>query len=352
MAKRWQLLFALLVALLASTTLPPMTERAVAFGQQTLWMGMRGGDVYELQGRLKLLGLYTGPIHGHFDRRTYLAVRQFQYRWGLRVDGVVGPRTKLKLWQATKHWYPGLEKRAGKPTIPILKMGSRGPRVREMQARLKFLGYDPGPIDGRYGWRTLRAVRTFQARFGLPVDGIAGVRTQGKLWAATKHWRWGMEARVAPKQPAPPQKVAPPAPPRVQAPARPPVRRPVQTTGYRGFSARDIELMARAVHAEARGEPYVGKVAVAAVILNRLESGAFPNTPAGVIFEPLAFEAVSDGQIWLTPNRSARRAVIDALNGWDPTGGALYYFNPDRSTSKWIWSRPQIKRIGKHIFTK
>ncbi|WP_218185366.1 peptidoglycan-binding domain-containing protein, partial [Calditerricola satsumensis] len=174
MAKRWQLLFALLVALLASTTLPPMTERAVAFGQQTLWMGMRGGDVYELQGRLKLLGLYTGPIHGHFDRRTYLAVRQFQYRWGLRVDGVVGPRTKLKLWQATKHWYPGLEKRAGKPTIPILKMGSRGPRVREMQARLKFLGYDPGPIDGRYGWRTLRAVRTFQARFGLPVDGIAG----------------------------------------------------------------------------------------------------------------------------------------------------------------------------------
>lgn len=348
MARRWQrVLLAVAVVLLASTTLSVFVEQAAAFGQQTLWMGMRGGDVYELQGRLKLLGLYTGPVDGHFGRRTYLAVRRFQYEWGLRVDGVVGPRTKVKLWQATKHWYPGLEKLAGKPTIPILKVGSRGPRVRELQARLKFLGYDPGPIDGRYGWRTLRAVRTFQWRFGLPVDGIAGVRTQGKLWEATKRWRWGMEARVVP-----PRQVAPPAPPRAAAPAPPPARRPVQTSGFRGFSERDIDLMARAVHAEARGEPYVGKVAVAAVILNRIESGAFPNTPAGVIFEPLAFEAVADGQIWLPPDRESRRAVIDALNGWDPTGGALYYFNPERATSKWIWSRPQIKRIGKHIFAK
>lgn len=108
--------------------------------------------------------------------------------------------------------------------------------------------------------------------------------------------------------------------------------------------------MANAVYGEARGEPYIGQVAVAAVILNRLESPSFPNTVAGVIFEPGAFTAVADGQIWLTPDETAKQAVLDALNGWDPTGNAIYYFNPDTATNKWIWSRPQIKKIGKHIF--
>jgi len=118
------------------------------------------------------------------------------------------------------------------------------------------------------------------------------------------------------------------------------------------LSQNDINLMARAVYGEARGEPYIGQVAVAAVILNRLESPSFPNTVSGVLFEPGAFTCVADGQIWLTPNQTAYKAVRDALNGWDPTGGALYYFNPATATSKWIWSRPQLKRIGKHIFCK
>lgn len=108
--------------------------------------------------------------------------------------------------------------------------------------------------------------------------------------------------------------------------------------------------MANAVHGEARGEPYEGQVAVAAVILNRVNSASFPNTVSGVIFEPGAFTAVADGQIWLEPNDTAERAVLDAINGWDPTGSALYYFNPDTATSAWIWTRPQIKQIGKHIF--
>lgn len=119
-----------------------------------------------------------------------------------------------------------------------------------------------------------------------------------------------------------------------------------------GFSANDIQLMANAVYGEARGEPYIGQVAVAAVILNRLESEKFPQSVSGVIFQPGAFTAVTDGQIWLTPNATAKKAVMDAINGWDPSNGCLYYFNPDTATSKWIWSRPQVKRIGKHIFCR
>lgn len=110
--------------------------------------------------------------------------------------------------------------------------------------------------------------------------------------------------------------------------------------------------MANAVYGESRGEPYIGQVAVAAVILNRVDSPSFPNTISGVIFQPGAFTAVADGQIWLVPNETAKKAVRDALNGMDPSGGCTYYFNPETATSKWIWSRPQVKQIGKHIFCK
>ena len=119
-------------------------------------------------------------------------------------------------------------------------------------------------------------------------------------------------------------------------------------------NASDVQLIARAINGEARGEPYEGQVAVGAVILNRVKSSKFPNTIAGVIYEPGAFTAVSDGQINvpIDPNSTVVKAAQDALNGWDPTGGAIYYFNPDTATSSWIWSRPQIKTIGSHIFCK
>lgn len=116
------------------------------------------------------------------------------------------------------------------------------------------------------------------------------------------------------------------------------------------LSNDDLYLMARAVYSEARGESYTGQVAIAAVILNRLDSPDFPNTVSGVIFQPWAFTAVHDGQFWLTPNTTAVRAVRDAVNGWDPTNGALYYWNPQTATNEWIWSRPIIKQIGKHVF--
>lgn len=205
----------------------------------------------------------------------------------------------------------------------VYKLGSRGGYVWELQGRLRYLGYYKGKIDGHFGWRTYRSVKWFQSRFGLKVDGVVGPKTKARLWKATRNWR----------------------------PAKPAAKR-VPVKSNKGFSQQDLNLLARAVYAEARGEPYIGQVAVAAVILNRLESDRFPHTIAGIIFQPGAFEAVADGQIWLQPDQTARRAVRDAINGWDPTGGALYYFNPARATSKWIWSRPQIKRIGKHIFAK
>lgn len=119
-------------------------------------------------------------------------------------------------------------------------------------------------------------------------------------------------------------------------------------------STSDLQLMARAINGEARGEPYEGQVAVGAVILNRVKSSQFPNTIAGVIYEKGAFTAVSDGQInvQIKEGSTVLKAARDAMNGWDPTGGAIYYFNPSTATNKWIWSRPLIKTIGKHRFCK
>lgn len=121
---------------------------------------------------------------------------------------------------------------------------------------------------------------------------------------------------------------------------------------YKGFTPNDIKLLARTVYGEARGEPYEGQVAVAAVVLNRLESAQFPNTIGGIIFQPQAFTCVADGQIWLEPNKTSYKAVYDAINGWDPAVGCNFYFNPVTATSKWIWSRPQVKKIGRHIFCR
>lgn len=208
----------------------------------------------------------------------------------------------------------------------ILKVGAKGGDVYELQGRLKYIGYYTGKIDGAFGWRTYWAVRNFQYNFGMQVDGIVGAKTKLMLWNATKNWVPGQNDGG-------------------NATANKPVN-----VSNSSFSAKDIQLMANAVHGEARGEPYEGKVAVAAVIINRTKSPSWPNTPAGVIFEPGAFTAVADGQIWLTPDSESKRAVQDAISGWDPSDGAVYYFNPDTATSAWIWTRPQIKKIGDHIF--
>lgn len=186
---------------------------------------------------------------------------------------------------------------------PTLRYGSQNGDVWDLQYRLHVLGYYNQSVDGIYGGQTAQAVRQFQHHYGLRVDSVAGPQT------------W-------------------------------------QTLKRHSANYDELQLLARAVYSEARGEPYTGQVAVAAVIMNRLKSPEFPDTIAGVIFQPRAFTAVDDGQFWLQPNATAYRAALDALRGWDPTGGALYYFNPDTATSAWIWTRPQIDKIGRHIFAK
>lgn len=182
-----------------------------------------------------------------------------------------------------------------------LKWGSENGDVWDLQYRLRLLGYYKLRLDGKFGMHTSQAVKNFQKDYGLKADGIAGP------------WTWKVLKRVS-------------------------------------LSLNEVEWVARAVHSEARGESYTGKVAVAAVIMNRIASDKFPNTAKEVIFDPRAFTAVDDGQLWLTPNDEARLAVRDAVRGWDPTHGSLYYFNPDTATSGWIWTRPQTTKIGKHIF--
>lgn len=242
-------------------------------------------------------------------------------------------------------------------TNQVIQRGAVGNDVIELQARLQYIGYFKGQIDGVFGWGTYWALRNFQKNFGLPVDGLAGRGTKNKLVKASKYNRKYVERQVALGNKFTYYGGAAIKNQRGTSPKTSPKKnnaaaKQAAANTPNGFSQNDIQLMANAVHGEARGESFVGQVAVAAVILNRVNSQSFPNTVAGVIFEPGAFTAVSDGQIWLSPNPTSKKAVIDAINGWDPTGEALYYFNPATATSPWIWNRPQIKKIGKHIFCK
>ena len=226
----------------------------------------------------------------------------------------------------------------------VVERGAFGDDVIELQARLQYIGYYNGAIDGVFGYGTYWALRNFQQDYGLDVDGIAGASTKKALANNSQYNReWVMEqinqgnrfthygGQSLENQVQQGTKNS-----QVQLPGK--------------YSEQDLQLMANAVYGEARGEPYEGQVAVAAVILNRLESPDFPNSISGIIFQPRAFTAVADGQIWLEPNERAKQAVLDAMNGWDPSENALYYFNPETATSGWIWSRPQIKQIGDHIF--
>ncbi|MGX2960253.1 spore cortex-lytic enzyme [Peribacillus sp. JNUCC 23] len=253
-------------------------------------------------------------------------------------------------------------------TSQVIQKGAVGDDVIELQARLQNIGYYHGKIDGVYGWGTYWALRNFQQSFGLPIDGLAGFTTKKKLADAsnfnakfvheqiqkgnefTYYGGVDIEKQIKPNTNKKNTNTAGKTNTSTKQATKSNQKTNTASNLPAGYSQNDIQLIANAVYGESRGEPYIGQVAVAAVILNRLDSPSFPNTISGVIFEPGAFTAVADGQIWLTPNERAKEAVIDAINGWDPSGNAEYYFNPQTATSKWIWTRPQIKQIGKHIF--
>ena len=195
------------------------------------------------------------------------------------------------------------------------RQGSQGETVRTIQTKLKRWGYYSGTVDGVYGAKTVEAVKYFQRQNGLTADGVCGAKTLAALGISSASGSASSSASASRND--------------------------------------DFTLLCRMISAEARGEPYTGQVAVGAVILNRVDHPSFPNTVAGVLFQPGAFSPVADGQFYkVTITDSARRAAQDALNGWDPTGGAIYFYNPAKSTSKWIFSRPVVLTIGEHVFAK
>lgn len=205
----------------------------------------------------------------------------------------------------------GMNLLKNKDVEALSRYGSRGDEVKQIQTKLKNWGYYNGSVDGIYGSKTVEAVKYFQRKNGLTADGIAGTKTLSAMG--------------------------------------------IRNSGSSGATASNdsnLNLLSRLIYGEARGEPYVGQVAVGAVVLNRVKSSSFPNTIAGVIYQNGAFDVVSDGQINLVQNSTAKKAAQDALNGWDPSYGAIYYFNPDTAKSKWIWSRPMTVTIGKHRFCK
>ena len=201
---------------------------------------------------------------------------------------------------AVSLYYPG-------PAAETLsRVGSQGNEVKAIQQELKDRGLYSGEVDGIFGSATESAVKRFQTQQGLTADGIAGLQTLAKL---------GISIGTVPEA-----------------------------------NEANVSLLARIISAEARGEPYEGQVAVGAVVLNRVEHPSFPDTLSGVIYQPGAFTAITDGQFNEPIAESAYRAARDALNGLDPSGGAIYYYNPDKTSNQWIRTRPVIKRIGDHLF--
>ena len=307
---------------------------AHAFSDQTIQRGATGSDVIELQARLQYNGYYHGPIDGVYGWSTYWAVKNFQDMFGLEeVDGLVGQKTKDMLQRSTKFYSDWVYKQ--------INQGRR------------FTHYGGVPLD----IQSAPSEQQIQKARKIAEQRRIQQEKQYKAQANNQQQQQTQEQQNQQQQEQQQQNQQQQEQQQQQQNQQQQQQQKKQdqkdSTAVNmpnGFSQNDIKLMANAVYGEARGEPYIGQVAVAAVILNRVNSATFPNTVSGVIFEPRAFTAVADGQIWLTPNESAKKAVLDAINGFDPTGNAVYYFNPDTATSSWIWGRPQIKRIGKHIF--
>jgi len=272
-----------------------------------LAQGMTGDAVTMLQERLTELGYYQGTIDGYFGPVTREAVLRYQQDHNMIADGVAWDTTLASLGV----YIPRTLEAAYE--VHYVGWGSSGNVVRIVQERLQALGYYTGAVDGVFGQQTYNAVARFQESQGLVVDGIAGNRTLEQL---------GISSLAAEN---------------------------LETYEYSLFDD-ELALLAAVIHGEARGEPYEGQVAVGAVVLNRVRDAEFPDTLSEIILQSGAFTAVSDQQIFIVPNKTAVQAAKEALRGWDPVDGALYYWNPQTATSRWIWSVPVTGTIGRHVF--
>ncbi|SFE33519.1 spore cortex-lytic enzyme [Alteribacillus iranensis] len=335
----YRLTIILISFVIASVFVPATVTEA--FSDQVIQKGATGDDVVELQARLQYNGFYNGPIDGVFGWGTYWSVKNFQEEFGLEeVDGLVGEEMKRKLEASTEYdeafvknaLENGREFTHYGDTPKEIQKGPKGSADKQKGNRQQGTAdqqkeAEPGGQQAQPGQQGQDQQE--QNEQGQDQQG-QGQQGQGTEQPDTNQ---GEEGQVDDNQSNDAN-----------------IQKAMNVPD--GYSENDIQIMANAVYGEARGEPFVGQVAVAAVILNRISSPEFPNTASGVIFEPRAFTAVADGQIYLTPNEQARKAVLDAINGQDPSNGALYYYNPAKTTSNWIYSRPTIKTIGKHVFAK
>ncbi|MBM7542499.1 cell wall hydrolase [Amphibacillus cookii] len=341
----------LLLSFVLTITSIHHNQEVYAFSPQVVQHGATGEDVVELQARLQYIGFYNGQIDGVFDWGTYWALRHFQHEFGMKVDGLAGDQVKDMLERATDYDEAFVREnlKAGRTFTHYGGMNKED-QVKHEQPPAQEQQKKEQPPGGEDQSDQEKPDPKPEQQVPDPEPGAEPEQPAPEP-----------EPDAEPEQPAPEPEQEPepdfqeePQPePEAEQPDPEQDGEPIEPTSVNvpnGYSQNDIQLMAQAVYGEARGEPYEGQVAVAAVILNRIQSSTFPNTVSSVIFEPLAFTAVADGQIYMDPDDTARRAVLDAINGWDPSGEAIYYFNPDTATSTWIWSRPHIKRIGKHIF--
>lgn len=295
MKKRY-LFFTLIFALIITFSFIE-TNTQVYFAQSTI---ANESQIRVVQQRLRDWGYYNGPVTGYYGELTKAAVVRFQLKHGLNPEGYLGALTLEKIGI----YVP--------PTASASFTGETpydASIIRRAQQKLLNWGYFNGPVTGNYGPLTTSAVVHFQQKHGLNAEGYLGPLTLEKLG--------------------------------IFVPAN---------TNQSYTNNADLDLLARCVYAEARGEPYAGQVAVAAVVLNRVNHPSFPNTISEVIYQPYAFTAVADRQIYLTPNQSAYNAARDALNGWDPTYGCLFYYNPAVATSQWMFNKPIANKIGRHVF--
>lgn len=374
-------------------------------------VGSRGSEVTMIQQNLRMLGYYTGAVDGVFGQGTQAAVTAYQRSNGLGADGVAGTATISKLKAQIKAIQQGLKglgyyggaddgiagtstrtavtKFQGENRLSadgVVGAGTHSrllSRVRGVQENLKALGHYKGSIDGTFGQGTRSAVINYQAVKGLWQDGVAGVATRERLSADIKEIQTLLQKKGyytgaidgAFGQASRNTLIAFQRNSGLVADgiAGAKTLAALRGTGGTGggtagggteaggtggagnnaggtLNSSDLALLARLVSAEARGEPYAGQVAVGAVILNRVKHPSFPDTIAGVIYQPGAFTAITDGQVHEPVTETAKRAAKDAMNGWDPSGGAIYYFNPAKTSNAFMWSRPLIVIIGEHRF--